>query len=151
MLEMHIPAGTPMGFEACGQSLHQALAFFSRYFPDRPYRGFCCTSWLLDSQLPDLLPASSNLVRFMQEFYCYPRLSNATQTFERVFGGEPQDLSTAPRDTTLRRAILDHALAGGRMRSGGVFMLADDLRWGEQVYLRKAGPVRVRHASPDYL
>jgi len=73
----------------------------------------------------------------MQEFYCYPRLGDGNQTFERVFGGVPEDLTQAPRDTTLRRAILDHVLAGGHMRSGGAFVLTEDLRWGEQVYLHQ--------------
>jgi hypothetical protein len=136
VLDMHIPAAEPMAYDACGESMRAAPAFFRTYFPETPFKAFSCTSWLLDSQLPDLLPPSSNLVRFMQELYLWPRLGDGMQTFERVFGGMPEDLTKASRDTTLRRAILDHAAAGGHMRSGGMFLLTEDLDWGRQVYLR---------------
>ena len=135
MLEMHIPKDGPMGFDACGESLRRALEFFPRYFPQRPFLGFCCTSWTLDTQLCDLLPASSNLVRFMREFYCYPILTSGRQTFERVFGGVPEDTHDLPRDTALRRALVEHLLAGGHTRSGGIFLLTEDLEWGTQAYL----------------
>ncbi len=135
MLEMHIPANGPMAFDACGDSLRRALEFFPRYFPDRPFLGFCCTSWTLDPQLCDLLSPSSNLVRFMREFYCYPILTSGRQTFERVFGGVPDEVRDLPRDTALRRLLVDHLLAGGHTRSGGIFLLTEDLHWGTQVYL----------------
>ena len=135
MLEMHIPKNGPMAFDACGDSLHRGLEFFTGYFPERPYKGFCCTSWTFDTQLCDLLPASSNLVLFMREFYCYPILTGGRQTFERVFGGRPDDVRDLPRDTSLRRLLADHLLAGGHTRSGGIFMLVEDLDWGTQAYL----------------
>ena len=138
VLDMHIPAAEPMAYDACGASMRAAPEFFRAYFPEMPFKAFSCTSWLLDSQLPALLPPSSNLVRFMQELYLWPRLGNGEQTFERVFSGVPADLTKAPRDTTLRRAILDHVLAGGQMRSGGMFLLTGDLDWGRQVYLTGA-------------
>jgi hypothetical protein len=52
-----------------------------------------------------------------------PVLSNDKATLSRVFGEYPIDVDSAPRDTTLRRAILDWMRAGGRMCSASGFIL----------------------------
>jgi hypothetical protein len=54
----------------------------------------------------------------------------------------PKDLSQAPRDTQLRRAMLDLLTAGQSIPTGGggCFMFAEDFRWGEQVYLNQHLP-----------
>ncbi|HEX6971495.1 MAG TPA: acyltransferase domain-containing protein [Limnochordia bacterium] len=141
-LHIHVPAGSPMDFAACGDSFRAALDFFPRYFPDRPFTAFCCGSWFLDPQFERLLPAHSNIVRFLQEMYVFPIASDERSALERVFGfgRVPSDLRQAPRDTTLRRAIIDHLLGGGHLHGGGAFLLVDDLAWGEQVYRRQAMP-----------
>ncbi len=140
VLHLHIPAGSPMDYDLCGQSLQMALDFFPRHFPDHPFIAFTCSSWLLDAQLETLLPPSSNLVRFLQEMYLLPRRSSGHDTLERVFGGVPDDLRQAPRDTTLRRVLIDHLLAGGHLRGARSVLLPADLRWGEQVYRRQRIP-----------
>ena len=134
VLEIHIPAGSPMDFDACGDSLLQALDFFPRYFPDRPFLGFCCTSWLLNTQYQNWLPPDSNIVRFQREFYLFPIHSNKRSGFNRIFGTNSQNFSKLPRDTRLRRAVLDCLESGGNLRSGGALLLAQDLDWGNQIY-----------------
>ena len=57
--------------------------------------------------------------------------------FERVFGRRYDDISAAPRDTALRRAIIDHMLAGGHFHAGGCLLFPEDLDWGSEAYLRK--------------
>ncbi len=123
-----------MDFDACGESFRLAADFFPRYFPDRPFKGFCCCSWLLNTQFQDMLPPASNIVRFQGEFYLFPIHSGGRSGFERIFGRDFQDLSEAPRDTTLRRAVLDHLQAGDYLRNGGALLFAEDLDWGKQVY-----------------
>lgn len=142
VLHIHIPAGSPMDFDRCGQSLLAALDFFPRHFPDQPFNAFACSSWLLDLQFEALLPPSSNIVRFQQEVYLLPGNSDGRNTLVRVFGHVPDHPARAPRDTTLRRAIVDHLANGGHLRGGRCFLLREDLRWGEQVYRRQRLPVR---------
>ncbi len=137
ILEIHIPAGSRMDFDACGDSLHQAADFFPRYFPDRPFQGFCCASWLLNTQFQEWLSSDSNMVRFQREFYLFPIFSGGRSGFDRIFGRDIQDLSTAPRDTRLRRAVLDHLQSGGYLRGGGALLFVEDLAWGTQVYLSR--------------
>lgn len=137
-LGMHIPAGTPLGHEECGQSLRHAMEFFPRHFPDKPVHAFCCYSWLLDAELQDLLPETSNMVRFQKEFYLLPHYATPEGLIKSAFGQSPIDPATAPRRTTLQRAILDRLISDRPLRStgGGCFLLFEDFDWGKQVYLR---------------
>ena len=137
VLDLHIPEDGRMDHNLCGQSIEKAREFFPNYFPEWDYRAFTCTTWLFDSQFQTLLPSSSNIVRFQQEFYLYPVQSNDSQTFDRVFDGKPEDFNNAPRDTSLRRAIIDHYLRGGHLRGAGGFILKDDIDWGSQIYQKK--------------
>jgi hypothetical protein len=142
VLHLHIPAGSPMDFDQCGQSLREALRFFPRHFPERPFFAFACSSWLLDPTLAQLLPPESNIVRFQREVYLLPSRSNGNSTMERVFGRistTRDEVESLPRDTTLRRAIVDHLLAGGGLGSGRCVLFPQDLDWGTQVYRRQDG------------
>ena len=136
VLQIHIPAGEPMDFDRCGASFREAMRFFPRHCPDTPFRAFACSSWLLDNQFEHLLRPSANIVRFIRELYLLPGGSDNRVTLERVFGTVPADLRQAPRDTALRRAIVDHLLAGGHLRAGAAFLLPEDLCWGTGVYRR---------------
>jgi hypothetical protein len=139
ILEIHIPEDGPMDFDACGGSLRDASEFFPRYFPDRPFKAIVCTSWFLDPTYQQLLSESSNIVRFQKECYLFPYPTKGTQNgLERIFGAHANDLSTAPLDTSMRRAVLDHFGRGGVLVGGGALLLPDSLDWGKQVYLRSA-------------
>jgi hypothetical protein len=140
ILEIHIPEDGPMDFDACGESLRDASKFFPKFFPDRPFKAIVCTSWFLDPTFQQLLSESSNIVRFQKECYLFPYPTKGTQNgLERIFGAHAGDLSTAPRDTSMRRAVLDHFNRGGVLVGGGALILPDRLDWGKQVYLRSAG------------
>lgn len=140
VLYLHIPAGSRLDFEQCGQSFRASLEFFPRHFPELEFTAFAAGSWLLDSQLEMLLPPQANLVRFLREFYLCPIRSAGREALRRVFGSVPEDLTRAPRDTTLRRALIDHLLEGGHWRGGGAFLLREDLDWGQQVYREQVLP-----------
>lgn len=127
IIEVHIHAGGRMDYSACVDSFSQALKFFPTYFPNTSFAGFTCQSWLLDPNLEQILPAESNIVRFGKLFYRVPVAGGDWQTFERAFGvNKPDDLSTLPRDTTLRRAILDYLAAGNQMWVAGGFIPRDE-------------------------
>lgn len=135
VLNVHIPVGGRLEVDACRESLQEALRFFPEHFPHLPFKAFACDSWLLDTQLEEWLPASSNLVRFLRQFYLVPVVSSGLAAFDYVFDGIPPDLRKAPRDTTLRRVLLDHVLAGDHLRGGGGFLLTEDVAaWGTDVY-----------------
>ncbi len=138
ILEIHIPEDGPMSFDACGDSFHKALNFFPRYFSDRPFRAFCCTSWLLDPTYQNLLSPESNIVRLQKECYLFPLFCPGGRNgLTRIFGPHAANLATAPRDTTMRRAVLDHLDSGGYLKSGGALLFPENLDWGTQTYLKQ--------------
>lgn len=134
ILEIHIPAGSPMDFDSCGDSFRQAAEFFPRDFPDRPFHAFTCVSWTLDPSFETILPATSNLVLFQKEVYLFPTGGGRRGMLRRVFGSDTADPAGLPRDTTLRRAILRHLDSGGHLCGGGCFLFPQDLHWGAQFY-----------------
>ncbi|MCX7028610.1 MAG: acyltransferase domain-containing protein [Spirochaetes bacterium] len=134
VLAVHIPAtgrfNGPLTREACADSFRRAIPFFAKHLPVFRPRLLTCTSWMLDPQLALCLPSDSNLVSFQRFFRLLPvPVADDRQTLERVFGGPVADWSKAPRDTSLRRIMAEHAEAGLRWRMGaGVMLLEDAVR-----------------------
>jgi hypothetical protein len=134
-LAVHIPAGSPMTHAECLASFNQARAFFPMHFPERPFGSFNCDSWLLDHQLERCLAATTNIVRFLREFYLLPSPAACDgQTIQRVFGWDVSDPMGAPLETSLQRHIVAHMKDGGRWRNAIGVLLPDDLSRGPQWY-----------------
>jgi hypothetical protein len=119
VLSLHIPAGMgPMSPRSVDESLDLARAFFRRHFPDERPRRAICVSWLLDPQLAEYLPETSNIISFQRRFALDPADpgdgggSEAVRRF--VFGEALTPLSEQPSASTLERAIHAHVGAGGR-------------------------------------
>src|SRR5215472_16276655 len=99
---------------SCDKSFAAAGEFFPRYFPDYASRIVTCTSWLLDDQLLEYLPADSNIVRFQKRFELVPDVREYDESiFHFVFGKPASAAPSIQPRTTLERAILKH-LENGR-------------------------------------
>lgn len=134
-LYMHIPAGGGMTLETCAASLREASDFFSRYFPAPAPRAVICCSWMFSPILERILPESSNLAAFMRELYLLPSNWRGNDSLWFVFLQKPLDPTTAPRETSLQRAILDYLQAGNTWRAGSMLFMLDDLEhFGGQWY-----------------
>ena len=152
ILDMHIPAGGGLTPSACEDSLRRAFAFFGAAFPATPCRAVSCSSWVLTTQLermPLLAARGSNLLRLQREVHLFPvpPPPPASDGLWCIFLQDRVDPATAPRDTTLRRAVAEFleaaAATGERWRAGGMFFLKDDLgRFGTQCYRGAAGTAR---------
>ncbi len=141
ILDVHIPTGGQMTLASCRESMQQAMAFFTRYFPEQPYSAFACGSWILNPQLDRIYRTDSNMVLWQRELYLYPIPSGDRSGLVFVFGKDDIDLKAAPRDTSLRRALLDHMQSGGRLIGGGMFFLCEDFdRFGSQHYRSQWSP-----------
>ena len=112
-LGVHIPESGPMSDEACEESFRRAREFYGRYFPEEGYRYALCSSWLLDPQLAEYLPADSNIVRFQRRFQLVPGgREGDSDVFQFVFRMINPTVDQLPRRTTLERAIAQHLEAG---------------------------------------
>ena len=107
MLDIHIPRDQPFTTEAVQQSYKDAKAFFKKHFPEVSFKGMMCQSWLFTPQLREMLPASSNLVKFQEQFYLYPTAGSIRSIWFFVFN-ELMEVKDAKPDTTLRRKILEY-------------------------------------------
>jgi hypothetical protein len=135
-LDMHIPSGGGMKPEACIDSMRKAVEFFDKHFPEQKTKAIMCRSWIFNTQFEDKMP-ESNLAKFMRELYLFPIQSSGKDGFFFVFCREYDDLSKAPRDTSLQRAMLD-ILEEEPLRAGGMFILNDDLKYfGSQHYRKR--------------
>jgi GNAT-like C-terminal domain/N-acyltransferase N-terminal domain len=126
IIDMHIPPGGKMSPECCRESFALALDFFAVKFPDKPSPAIYCNSWIFNTQFERLLP-QSNMAKFMRELYLFPTPSNGRAGFFFVFCREYDDLSEAPRDTSLQRAMLGILESGDKLRSSGMIFLRDDI------------------------
>lgn len=126
-LGVHIPGGRPLAPVACDESFARAREFFPHHFPDYPVTFFTCESWLMDPQLAEYLPDTSNILRFQRRFkslrldpHDETRLRSDHDILEYVFGrgcNEPEVpaelLDELPQNTSLRRAYVAHLRSGG--------------------------------------
>ncbi len=134
-LQLHIPAGGGLTPQACAESFQRAVAFFARHFPDRPAAAIVCGSWIYNPDLEEILPPDANLVRHLREVYLYPIPSGGTDGLWFIFLQDAFDPATAPRRTSVQRAILGHLEQGKPWRCGGMFMLTEHVRhYGTEHY-----------------
>ena len=120
-LGTHIPETGPMTPADCDASFAAAPGFFATHLGTR-YPIATCTSWLLDDQLADYLPADSNILRFQRRFRLVDDPAAGTLDGDRtivefVFRRVGTDLAELPRDTRLQRAVVDHLRAGRHWRA----------------------------------
>lgn len=132
VLGTHIPEwGGPMSPKACADSFRQARPFFAAHFPGFDPTHAACSSWLLDPQLADYLPATSNIVAFQQMFRLLDeepepitdgRTAGDRSVLEFVFRSPGIPLDELPQRTTLERAAVAHLKAGRHwaQRSGSL-------------------------------
>ncbi len=119
---VHIPALGPLTADGADASFEHARTFFPEHFPERSHRVVTCHSWLMDPQLAERLPATSNIVRFQQRFRIAPgQMKDANIDVVRyVFGDLPATVDDLPQESTVQRAVVGHIKDGGtwHMRHG---------------------------------
>ena len=124
MINVHIPAAAPLEGDLTTRSIGMARDFFAKYFPLFKYKGFQCSSWLLDSSLTAFIPPDSNIARFQRNFRLFPHPDGTEwQTRERVFGDPDLPLDKVPQRTSMQRLVKAKILAGHRFRTGSAISL----------------------------
>ncbi len=136
VLDVHIPRLDPLTEATCRASLAWSERFFAEYFADQPYRAVFCHTWFFTPQLQKLLPSESHIVRFQREFFLYPYPGDLQYLWNFVFTRKYPDRATAPRDTALRRAVLDWLDGGGEIFDLPGVRFHGAEAWGTQPYMR---------------
>lgn len=127
VLDLHIPAGGGMDWEAVSTSFAQALEFFDRHHPEEPFTALVCRTWFLDPRLAGLLPADANILRFQRAGYLTPVAGPDGLWFVFLRDATRENPATLPRDTALRRTLADFLARGGTWNGGGMFLMREDM------------------------
>jgi hypothetical protein len=134
VLDIHIPRRDPLNRETCSASLQQAAEFFPQVFGVQA-KAFWCHTWFFTPQLQKLLSPESTIVQFQREFYLYPNAGGLDFLWSFAFGERYPERATAPRDTSLRRAVLDWLEAGGEIFDLPGVRFHPPGEWGSQPYM----------------
>lgn len=125
LLDVHIPAGENLDYTACLDSYETAQLFFEEHLPEQVFAGFYCQSWLMDPSLQNILHADSDIIKFQKHYYLLPVKSSSSQTMQRVFRCQPENLASAPEVTSLQKGIKAHIAAGKNVHEGSGFFPAE--------------------------
>lgn len=137
MIDMHIPAGGGMTLERCRESFMNAFEFFSKCFPGRFKPVIISHSWIFNTQFEERMP-DSNLAKLMRECYLFPFASSGQDGIFFLFGKgaySKENLTKAPRNTSVRRVMLEILESGEHLRCGGMVYFCEDLpEFGKTIY-----------------
>ena len=109
---VHIPRGADLSPEKIAESFKLALEKTRRHYPEFSAKAVCCTSWMLDPSLVDILGEKSKIAGFVNSFVKYPRKSSETNIFGFVFPKIFNSYANLPEDTSLQRKLKERYLRG---------------------------------------
>lgn len=129
IVSIHIPASGPLKKELCIDSFRRMRAYLAEYRKDIDYKAVRCSSWLLDPQLKEILPSTSNILAFQTLGHVKGSGTYETETIGRVFGekGAAEGINAVPHKTDMQKRLAKFASDGGRFDNGVMFILRDEL------------------------
>jgi hypothetical protein len=113
LINVHIPSDADLGLESVRQSVHDARAFFAKYFPEYSEADYVCDSWLLSPTLEQLLPEDSRILAFQKLFERIRVNEQGNYGVRWVYGRTDLPYAELPERTSLQRTLKAHLMAGG--------------------------------------
>lgn len=117
IIGIHIPSDVIFSPDAVDKSLYSTKRFFAEYYPELSSAEYRCHSWLLDSQLKEMLGEKSNIFSFQNRFEVFDKGEIGTDFIEWLYNTKSTDYSALPENTSLQRSIKRHLLSGGVIRN----------------------------------
>ncbi len=117
VIGIHIPSDADFSPFAVDNSLETAKRFFTEHYPKLADTEYRCHSWLLDSQLKNMLSDKSNIISFQKRFEIFDEGEVDTEFIEWIFNTKSTDFMTLPENTSLQRNMKKHLLSGGVIRN----------------------------------
>ena len=124
VLKIHIPPGGGFDKKALAQTYQRTREVMATCYPDRPFKAFFCSSWLLSLDLREILKPESNILAFQRDFTPVPLRGGDATTFSFVFGNlniTRDMIPSLPENSSLQRAIKKRYLDGGYVHQGAGF------------------------------
>lgn len=117
VIGIHIPSDADFSPSTVDKSLINAKMFFAEYYPNLANAEYRCHSWLLDSQIKDMIRQNSNIISFQNRFEIFDEDEIGTDFIEWLYNTESTDYSALPENTALQRNMKIHLLSGGVIRN----------------------------------
>ena len=127
LLALHIPGGEGYTPERVKNSCEEALAFYTKYYPEYDYKGIWSESWLYDPGLREILAPERNIIRVQKQFYCYPTEEGDRMIRLEVLGDENADHRTLTPRNSLERGMFKVWDRGERFHTTGMFLLKEEV------------------------
>ena len=99
-------------------SIREGLAELYRCFPEYEGKPIYCHSWLMSPLLKEMLPESSNILRFQELFDMTPETTPGNDVLLWVFKNYKLPKEELPENTSLQRKLKRFYLDGGQFREG---------------------------------
>jgi hypothetical protein len=114
IISVHIPPEGKLTKELLDETIQETKEFAAKYYPNFKYKAFACHSWLMSTQLDDMLGADSNIVKFSQRFRRMTCKSDAEAVFSFVFLKPDMnfEIKDLPENTSLERKLKEKYLSG---------------------------------------
>ena len=119
-IHLHIPSDAKIDQVSLNNSVSFARTFFGDFFPERADNIFALESWLLSPALKQLLPDTSNILKFQAAFDIESYDPEPMDCLEWVFhvaGGQMKNISllNLPGNTSLQKNMKKLLLEGGHV------------------------------------
>jgi hypothetical protein len=123
---LHIPRGTDLSPDAIDSTMARARDVLGVMWPTRQRRLATCGSWMLDQQLREFLPSTSNLMLFQDRFAMVPTSSiGDEEALDFVYERPGVPLEQLPQQTSLQRAIVSVLARGEHWRNQAGWFVFD--------------------------
>lgn len=117
VIGIHIPSDADFSPSTVDKSLINAKMFFAKYYPNLANVEYRCHSWLLDSQLKDMIRQNSNIISFQNRFEIFDEGEIGTEFIEWLYNTKSTDYRALPENTSLQMNMKRHLLSGGIIRN----------------------------------
>ena len=118
IVSLHIPTDVDLRPAVLRPSILEGLTELYRFFPDYEGRPVRCHSWLLSPLLKELLPETSNILRFQEMFDLEPGGTPGNDVLLWVFKNPRLPKADYPENTSLQRKLKQFFLNGGHFLEG---------------------------------
>lgn len=112
-ISIHIPSDASMQQSALRKSYEDAILFFKTYYPEYEDAYMFCDSWLLSPELKGILPKSSRIIQFQENFEVSRVNTESDGCMPWIFKRGDIPVEELPEETTLQRGVKRHLLNGG--------------------------------------
>ena len=124
VLSVHIPAGGKMSPELVDDAFRQAEAFFAAHYPEKQFKAYVCSSWLLNTDMEEFLSPESNIIKFRNRFRVVMTTPNGYSLYWHVFGIEQfLPLEQMQPANGFQKTLLDRVKAGNTLYNGYGYIL----------------------------